>query len=161
MGRVLAAAAPQHSNLLHLQLDNMCLQTGVLQSLPKLHKLALHGVTLASAAAADGFQQSDAERVQDLLAAIGQLTRLRHLDLAMTDDDQHLSEVPEVSSFAALTASSHLTALRVTTEATHWRHRRLLPRQAVLHMLPEGKQLHSCVSCKFLPCQWAGFGWTL
>jgi hypothetical protein len=83
-------------------------------------------------------EQQEQQCVKDLLAAIGQLTELRHLQLARVAELSASAPMPasSPSGCTTLTASSQLTALHINTAEC-----KPLSDQAILHMLPEGTQM--------------------
>lgn len=92
---------------------------------------------LHAAGAAD-LQQQQQDHCEGLLAAIGQLTDLKHLELVEKHGTGLIlpygAEMPaSYSNLAALTASSQLTALGLVACE--------LPVQAWLSMLPQGRRL--------------------
>lgn len=96
---------------------------------------------------------SDDVDIRQLLGAVGRLTQLEELDLA----EAQLTEINKLQLLTALTASSHLTALRILeSSADGGPPSAPLPPGALLHMLPQGKQLPRLSS---LGLEADKFGW--
>lgn len=123
--RLDATAAAQLSSLIELRLDCFKLKTGLLESMPQVQHLELEFITT---------------KPRRLLAAIGQMSQLRHLHL----QDCNLTDVDSdsMSSLTALTASQHLTALHIKQSLQSADGDcAVLPKCRLQHMLAPGRRL--------------------
>jgi hypothetical protein len=121
---------PQLSGLRHLYLENCAVPPMVLGSVTQLQVLHLLGGSLLPHAAKVPL---DAEATAALLGVLPKLTNLQDLKLHVEGLDT-VSIAPE--HFSALTASSHLKHLAIGQEVEL-----PLPRGAVQHMFPPGRQM--------------------
>lgn len=122
--------------LQELQLTRFSLQPAILTSFPQLQHLSLNyvdilvqdsaGQLIGRWSGADDYHASQASA--SLLAAVGQLQHLQHLELSGVVFDA----CADPQQYAALTASSHLTKLVICSQHDE---------QALQYMLPGGKQL--------------------
>lgn len=115
--------------------------SAVLQHLPDLVALVIRRTNANFATMSTTLQQLELEGCQLLdpaadLAAIGRLQQLRHLSLKSMNFYLYHAENIMPEHFSALTASSHLTVLRMYNEE-----HQPLPRGAVECMFSSGKRL--------------------
>lgn len=139
------AAADQLSELLDLQLGSVTVDPSLLNSFPALQQLVLREVQYQPAALRSNArltEQQHAQSMHQLLAAVGQMASLQHLEL---DNMPSLHDfcLPSSDSgrFTALTASSQLSYLHAAAKK-----RQVLPAQAQQYMLPAGacmQRLHA------------------
>lgn len=120
----------QLSKLLRLRLTWCAVPPAVLGSVPQLRMLRLQDCTLLPNRVRDTIQT---EGTAALLEALPKLTCLEDLQLDLQGLDS-ISIGPQ--HFSALTASSHLTQLRLVPEK-----RMPVPNGAVQHMFPAGRQM--------------------
>lgn len=123
----------QYARLQELTLTGVRFEVEALQQLSDLQHLSLNNC-VAVTQSPDDFRWDWRDRRNAWLLALGHLTQLRHLQLT----DMGLGDVAEVQHVTALAASSQLTALQVTTRNFS---PPALPKMALQHMLPAGKQL--------------------
>jgi len=118
---------PQLGNLRALQLWHVAVIPGLLSCFPELQELEVRGCTL--------LPFNPAACGAALLQAIGQLQQLQSLIL-IEDKVQMGLQQQQPEQFAALTASSHLTQLRV-----QWEHQQLLAAGSAQHVFGPDKHL--------------------
>jgi hypothetical protein len=123
----------QHAQLQEPQLTGLRFEVEALQQLSDLQHLSLSNC-IAATQGPDDWKLDWRDRRTAWLLAVGHLTQLRHLQLT----DMGLGDVAELQHVTALAASSQLSSLQVTTRSFN---PPLLPKQALQHMLPSGKQL--------------------
>jgi hypothetical protein len=126
----------QLEGLLRFKLSGCVVPPAVLHSFPRLQKLHVERCDLLPADVVEDDQEEsnfDTRGTAALLDALQQLTSLQHLQLNLDNLD---TETTAAQLFAALTASSRLTALILEPDTCT-----PLPKGAVQHMFGSGKQL--------------------
>jgi hypothetical protein len=123
---------PQLSGLLHLDLRTCAVAPALLGSFMQLQVLSLYSCRLF---ATDPDTHLQTEGTAALLDVLPKLTTLQ--DLGLHVDDLDIISIA-LQRFSALTASSHLTKLFIVRDTGM-----SLPRGAVQHMFPPGRQMQS------------------
>jgi hypothetical protein len=129
----------QHARLQELTLIRVGFEVEALQRLSDLQHLSLDDCADIKPNPNDspcGWQAR--RRWIAWLLAVGHFTQLRHLRVTDMALPVHDDDVADIQRVTALTASSQLTSLQVTNSQFD---QPLLPKEALQHMLPPGKQL--------------------
>lgn len=132
IGLALGGVLGGMQHLRRISLGRISLQPSILSRFPQLQHLALHEVYILMHGSSNGASQASV-----LLPAVGKLDKLRHLALSGM---QLGGCAHQPQQYTALTASSHLTELSIINDSSAWGPP-AIPKEALRHMLPAGKQL--------------------